>query len=133
MHHPDPANPQSTDASKSIHKRFLRYVSPYSMGFMVAVVGMAVVAATEGGLAALMKPMLDGSFVDKDPAAIKYVPLALLGIFLARGVGGFVSEYGMAWVSRNVVRDMRKQVFSHLLFYQQHFLIKLHLPICHQN
>lgn len=124
MHHADPANPQSTDVNQKVYKRFLHYVSPYGMGFLGAVVGMAIVAATEGGLAALMKPMLDGSFVEKDPEAIKFVPLALLGIFLARGIGGFVSEYGMAWISRNVVRDMRTQVFSHLLFLPTEFFDK---------
>ena len=108
--------PEVSDESQVIHSRFLRYVSPYSLGFFGAVVGMVIVAATETGFAALMRPMLDGSFVNKDPEAIKFVPLALLGIFLIRGVGGFLSDYGMSWVSRNVVRDMRKQVFSHLLF-----------------
>lgn len=102
--------------SQTIHSRFLKYVSPYTLGFIAAVIGMMVVAATETGLAALMKPMLDGSFVDKDPKTIQFVPLALMGIFVVRGIGGFFSDYGMAWVSRNVVRDMRKQLFSHLLF-----------------
>lgn len=110
--------------SPSLHSRFLHYVSPYMLGFIAAIIGMMVVAATETGMAALMKPMLDGSFVDKDPDTIKFVPLALLGIFLVRGVGGFFSDYGMAWVSRNVVRDMRKQIFSHLLFLPTSFYDK---------
>ena len=96
-------------------RRFLRYVSPYLLGFIVAVIGMAIVAATETGFAALMKPMLDGSFVERDPDMIRWVPMALLGIFIVRGVGGFASTYCMAWVSRNVVRDMREQAFLHML------------------
>lgn len=117
MQQDQPLNSPSAKAeSQAIHARFLQYVSPYGLGFFAAVVGMVIVAATETGLAALMKPMLDGSFVEKDPDTIKLVPLALLGIFLVRGLGGFFSDYGMAWVSRNVVRDMRKQLFSHLLF-----------------
>ncbi len=111
-----PSNDPESFDREGIYARFLGYVSPYTMGFLAAVLGMIVVAGTETGLAALMKPMLDGSFVEKDPVAIKYVPLALLGIFILRGIGGFFSDYGMAWVSRNVVRDMRKQIFSHLLY-----------------
>lgn len=114
----------SNPNSQSVHSRFLSYVSPYIMGFIAAVIGMVIIAATETGFAALMRPMLDGSFVDKDPETIKFVPLALLGIFLIRGVGGFISDYGMAWVSRNVVRDMRKQVFSHLLYLPTEFYDK---------
>ncbi|MGD8559131.1 MAG: lipid A export permease/ATP-binding protein MsbA [Gammaproteobacteria bacterium] len=100
---------------KPLVGRFLGYVSPYIMGFVIAVVGMTIVAATETGFAAIMKPMLDGSFVDRDPETIQWVPLALLGIFVIRGIGGFATTYCMAWVSRNVVRDMREQVFLHML------------------
>ncbi|WP_455366942.1 lipid A export permease/ATP-binding protein MsbA [Kaarinaea lacus] len=116
QHNQSPASRAGSEKSGQIHSRFLHYVTPYGLGFAAAVIGMVVVAATETGLAALMKPMLDGSFVEKDPETIQFVPLALLGIFVLRGVGGFFSDYGMAWVSRNVVRDMRKQLFSHLLF-----------------
>jgi len=99
----------------SITRRFLGYVSPYWLGFLGAVIGMVVVAGTETAFAALMRPMLDGSFVEKDPDVIRIIPVALLAIFIVRGMGGFASSYGMTWVSRCVVRDMRQQIFTHLL------------------
>jgi len=105
----------SHDPSQRLTSRLFRYVTPYTFGFVLAVIGMIVVASTETGLAALMKPMLDGSFVNKDPGTIRFVPLALLGIFMLRGIAGFAADYGMAWVSRSVVRDMRREVFSHLM------------------
>ncbi len=97
------------------YRRLLRYILPYKIGFVAAVFGMVIVAATETGFAALMKPMLDGTFIEKDPAVIKYAPIALLTIFLFRGVGGFAVRYCMDWVGRNLIRDMRTAMFDQLL------------------
>jgi len=99
----------------AIYRRLLTYILPYKMGFVLAVFGMVTVASTETGFAALMKPMLDGTFVNKDPAVIKYAPLVLLAIFLFRGLGGFLVRYCMDWVGRNLIRDMRELMFNQLL------------------
>ena len=97
------------------YRRLIGYAIPYKLGFFVAVIGMVLIAATEAGFAALMKPMLDGSFVEKDPVVIRYIPMALLGIFLIRGIGSFLANYCMMWIGRNVIRDLREVIFGHLL------------------
>lgn len=107
-----------------VYKRLLGYTWHYSSVFILAVIGMAVVAGTEAGMAWIIKPMLDGSFVEKDPDIIGWVWIAFLGIFIVRGVGGFVSNFGMGYVGRNIIRDMRQQMFTHLMrlptaFYDQ--------------
>ncbi len=108
------SSPESV-SGVGIYRRLLTYVSPYWKGFALAVMGMVVVAATEPAFAALMRPMLDGSFVDKDPVTIKWVPIGILGIFIARGIGGFLVKYYMEWVGRSVIRDLRKKMFAHLM------------------
>ncbi|KPJ94152.1 MAG: lipid transporter ATP-binding/permease [Gammaproteobacteria bacterium SG8_15] len=106
---------KSQDTDFKIVKRYLRYMTPYVSGFILAIFGMALTAATETSLAAILKPLLDEGFVEKDPEIIKLIPFALMGIALLRGVGGFLSSYYMAWISRSVVRDMRAQIYSHLI------------------
>ncbi len=97
------------------YRRLLRYVFVYKKTFFLALVGMAVAAATETGFAALMKPLLDGTFVEKDPDVIRIIPFALLGIAVMRGVAGFAASFGMSWVARNVIRDLRGEMFQHML------------------
>ncbi|MDH3712599.1 MAG: lipid A export permease/ATP-binding protein MsbA [Gammaproteobacteria bacterium] len=97
------------------YSRLLLYTKRYWLLFMLSVVGNIFYAATEPAFAWLMKPMVDGSFVDKDPATIKFVPLALLAIFIVRGVAGFVSNYYMAWIGWQIVAAMRREMFGHLL------------------
>ena len=100
---------------KEIYKRLLTYVKPYWKAFVFAIIGMVIVAATEVGFAALIKPMLDGTFVERDPFYLTFIPVALIAIFFVRGVGSFAVSYCMAWVGRHVIRDLREQMFESLL------------------
>ena len=45
-------------------------------------------------------PFLDGTFVDKDPVFMRWVPYAIVLIFLVRGIGMFMGSYGSAWVGQ---------------------------------
>jgi subfamily B ATP-binding cassette protein MsbA len=109
--------PTSDDDVSGIrtYSRLLRYAKRYWLLFLVAIFANVFYAATEPAFAWLMKPMVDGSFVDKDPDTIKFVPLALLAIFIVRGVAGFISSYYMAWIGWQIITTMRREMFSHLL------------------
>lgn len=64
--------------TKALYLRLLKYVKPYRWQFSVAIIGMVVFAATEPALPALMQPMLDGSFIEKDETMIVLVPILLV-------------------------------------------------------
>lgn len=98
-----------------LYGRLLQYAVPYWRAFLLAIVTLAIFSATEPMFAALMKPMLDGSFVTKDPFLIKWVPVLLVSLFFARGIVGFISTYSMAWVGGRVVQDLRDDIFDQLL------------------
>lgn len=98
-----------------LYKRLLKYVKPYWVGFAAVVFAMVIYAATETGLAALMKPLMDGSFVDRDPTVIKLLPLVLIGLFIVRGFSDFFTTYGLGWISRNVIKTLREEMFNKLI------------------
>ena len=52
--------------SKTTYRRLVAYTFNYWKIFLLAVAGMILVALSQPGFAALMEPMLDGSFVNKD-------------------------------------------------------------------
>ncbi len=81
----------------------------------IAVVGMVMVAASGPALSALMQPILDGAIVAKNPEVIRWVPLALIGIFAMRAVGSYISASCMAQLGARLVRDLRRQMFARLL------------------
>lgn len=98
-----------------IYKRLLGYATPYWRVFIIAALAMICFAATDTGFAALMKPMLDGNFIEHDPAAIRFVPLALIALFVLRGLAGFISRYGMSWIGRRVIQVLRRELYHQLL------------------
>lgn len=101
--------------SSQLYFRLLNYVKPYWRVFAISLLGTAIVAATEPLVPALMKPMLDGTFVHKDQSMMKMVPIIILLIFFVRGVAMFVSSYAINWVGNKLVMDLRDEMFRKLL------------------
>jgi len=101
--------------SYRLYFRLLGHVKPYWRMFALSVLTTILVASTEPMLPALLKPMLDGSFVNRDPAMMKLIPLGLVGLFFMRGVFSFISDYATNWVSNKLVMDMRNLMFDRLI------------------
>ncbi len=101
--------------SQYLYLRLLRYVRPYRRIFALSLLGTAAAAATEPLIPALIKPLLDGSFVDKDPHSIRLMPLLLVAVFIIRGVSDFIGNIAMGWIAHRVVADLRNALFARLL------------------
>jgi ATP-binding cassette, subfamily B, bacterial MsbA len=97
-----------------LYLRLLRYVRPYTWAFAISVVGMVVVAAGDLLMAYLVIPIVQ-NFQDPDPVRTQWLPLTIVVVFLLRGLGSFVSEYGMAWTGHRVVFDLRRQLIDKVL------------------
>ena len=98
-----------------LYKRLLQSTSAYKGVFLLAIVGMIIHAITDTSFAAIIKPLLDGSFIEKDPEFIQLMPVLIILIFIFRGLGSFMSSYGMAYVGRSLIRDIRRQMFDKIL------------------
>ncbi len=98
--------------SLQLYLRLLGYVRPYWKVFAASILAMTVVSLTEPLFPALMKPLLDGSFVEKDRSLLKWLPLVIVGIFVLRGVASFVSRLHRALGGAKVVADLRNAMFG---------------------
>ncbi len=98
-----------------LYARLLGYLNPYRKQFALTIVSMVVLAATEPAIPAMMKPMLDGSFVNKDPEMIRLIPLALVVLALVRSLSMFGSSFGLQWVASRIVMDLRNAMFDKIL------------------
>tara|TARA_R110001583_G_scaffold84835_2_gene222774 strand:+ start:4343 stop:5983 length:1641 start_codon:yes stop_codon:yes gene_type:complete len=81
-----------------------------------------VVAATEPMMAAIMEPLIDGTFNAKDPDSIILVPLALVAIFFVRGVARVLGALGITAVATRVVMQIRLDLFRHIQQLPQSFM-----------
>jgi len=72
-------------------------------------------AMTEPIFPALMKPLLDEGFTNRNETFMQWIPIAMVALFLFRGILGFTSKYASSWVANRVVTDLRQEMFEHLL------------------
>ena len=98
-----------------LYFRLLRHVRPYWRTFGIGVLAIVIVAATEPALPALLKPLLDGVFVNKDESVIRWTPVFIVGLFVLRGLAEYVAQFALNWVGNRLVMDLRGIMFRKLL------------------
>jgi subfamily B ATP-binding cassette protein MsbA len=111
--------------SKQLYLRLLGYVRPYRKVFAFSILCTVLLALIQPMVAALFKPLLDGSFVEKDMSTIRLMPLALIGLFVIRGFSSYGSTMALQWVANKVVMDLRNEMFQRLMtlpnrYYDEH-------------
>src|SRR5437870_9305105 len=112
---PDAAMASSDATSLQLYLRLLRYVKPYWAPFALSVAAMVVTALTEPAFPALLKPLLDGSFVHKEGGLLEWLPVLIVAVFLVRGFASYLSDYAIGWVANKVVMDLRNAMFANLV------------------
>ena len=110
---------QPTDQSTwDTFKRLWPSISLYKAGLGIAVVALAINAASDALMLSMIKPLMDESFGGLESIESNFLammPIYLLSLMILRGVSGFVSTYCLSWVSGNVVMTLRRQMFSHFM------------------
>ena len=115
--HNNKAKAQPERVAPPKHKtllRLLRYLKPYWWALLLTVLGFAINAATEIWIAKLLQYITD-AINQNDQAKQNLFPLLIIGLFFVRCVGSFLGNYYSALVSRNLVYELRVEVFNKLL------------------
>lgn len=106
------------DKDLSTWRTFLRLwpmIAPFKIGIIVAAIALILNAASDALMLSLLKPLLDEGFGGANRAILLWMPLAVIGLMLLRGVTGFISSYCISWVSGKVVMNLRRRLFSHMM------------------
>ncbi|MEY4364392.1 MAG: lipid export permease/ATP-binding protein MsbA [Pseudomonadota bacterium] len=115
MSHATPHPVQPAASNLALYLRLLGYLKPYWRVFAFAIAAMMCTAATEPVFPAIMKFLLDHGFQTEDKRLIWGIPLAIVLLFIARGLLSFVTNYLMTWISTRLVLDLRRQMFDKIL------------------
>jgi len=110
---PGTSSPQYT--AKVLYLRLIGYAWQRWQMFLLSVLAMAVLSATNTGFLAAIKRITDHGFVHPDPAKLRMLPWMLFTLLTIRAVAGFTSNFSMRWVSRRVVEQLRMDAFRRLM------------------
>jgi subfamily B ATP-binding cassette protein MsbA len=104
----------SKPALRDRHKRILALVKENRFRLFLAMVCMLVMAAATSATAFLVKPVLDDIFLNKDTLMLKIIPLAVILIYLLRGLATYGQDYLMNYVGESIIRRLRDDLYSHI-------------------
>jgi subfamily B ATP-binding cassette protein MsbA len=98
----------------NLYLRLLQFVKPYWVRLAGAMVCMIFVSAASAASAFLVKPVLDDVFFKKDLAMLKLIPLAIVGLFLLKGLFDYGQGYLMSFVGQRIITDLRERIYHHV-------------------
>ena len=106
-------------------KRLVKLAIPFRNKFILAALCMLVVGATTSSLAFLIKPALDDIFLSKDINTLKWLPVAVIVIYLIKGLCNYSQTVIMSYIGLRIVNQLRNRLYEQmqkqsLAFFSQH-------------
>jgi subfamily B ATP-binding cassette protein MsbA len=95
-------------------KRLSAYFGNQRLAWSLAIVATLVGAITEPLIPALLQPLLDRGFT-QGTLDLWMVPLAIMGVFLVRGLAQFVGQYALARIANEGMLTLRQTLFDRVL------------------
>lgn len=117
-----PKNTSSTPSRWQTYQRLLSYLTRYWWAIVLVIAGFAINAATELGVAKLMQHIID-AITQNDRKYLNIFPLLIVILFVLRGLGSFMGNYFSALISRNLVYELRIEVFKKILTLPSRFYL----------
>jgi len=107
---------------KIILKRFYPYVKEFKLYFFFVFIGigMSIVATT--ATAEIMKPMMDKMFIARDKDMLIYIPLAMIVIYILKGLGGYIQAVFTTYIGEHIVTQFRSKVMKKLVGLDMEFI-----------
>jgi subfamily B ATP-binding cassette protein MsbA len=95
-----------------LYKRLLTYIRPHWKVVGLTLIALALAAAMEPMMPALLKPLVDDSLIAKDPQAIVQIPLLIMLVFVIKGIAEYVSKVTSEWVAHKAILAIRAEMFA---------------------
>jgi subfamily B ATP-binding cassette protein MsbA len=93
-------------------KQFLTYLAPFKFPFFIAILGMLGYAGIDAYVISQLQPMIDVGLKDTNSDFLRIAALAIVPLFIIRGLFNFMGSYTLSWISSQVVMKMRQQLFD---------------------
>ena len=93
--------------------QLFQYARPHRGRLASAFAAMALYGAASAGVVALIQPIFDDVLAARENLAP--VAVAILVMYLVKGIAAYLSGYLMTDVGQRVVRDLRNVLFRHIL------------------
>ena len=109
-------SPAVKGTTKALLARLIRgYIGKHWRKLTVAMIAMAVIAATTAAYAQIMQPLTDLVFVNRDATGMIVVPLTFLSIAVIKAVATYIQTYLMGVFGQRIIADVQNSLFAHII------------------
>lgn len=84
----------------------------YYLRFILAAICMVIAGGLQSALPLISKPAIDKIFVSKDMSALTWIPFAIVGIFLFKGLCNYGQNILMSSIGLRIVADLRNKLYE---------------------
>jgi len=102
-------------AAVSVYRRLLGFLQGRRDVFALALLAVAMDAAGQAMFIYLLRPLIDDTLVTSTPSFDLTLPVLVLVAVILRVIGNFGGMYGMEWIGRAVIADLRRALFARYL------------------
>ena len=95
-----------------VYRRLLSYVAPHWKVLPIALVAMIAAAGSNAVVPFLMSQVVEVLESDGRGTGSLLIPFLLFITFMVRATVDFIAVYGLGWLGRSVVRDLRAEIFE---------------------
>lgn len=96
------------------HRQILRYISENRGRLIIAGICSLMISLATTSFGYLVRPVIDDIFINQDTRGLVLLPLALIIVFLARGIGRYGQEYFLSYVGEDIIRRVRNQLYDRI-------------------
>ncbi len=110
--------PAAAAPARAVYRRLLGYAWPHRRMYLLGVLGMLMYSASQFVILWCVNQFLKGDnpLLRQQPEKLLFqLPLAVVGLFVLRGLGDYMANYFPGWVGRQVVRALRDELFAHYM------------------
>jgi subfamily B ATP-binding cassette protein MsbA len=107
--------PLDTPTRRLLGRLWHDHIRAYLGRMLLALACMALAAAATAAVAYVTKPVIDDVFVSRDRDMLIAVSVAIVVIFLVKGLATYGQTVLMTYVGQRVIADMQIRMFDHLM------------------
>ncbi len=99
---------------KEVFFRILGFYRPYWKYVILSIPCAVLVSIVPGSSAALIKPLIDNVFISRNQQLLGLIAVAVVGLYLIKGLARFGQGYLLRIAGQKAVRDVRNVLFRHI-------------------
>ena len=107
-----------------VFRKVLQFVRPYKVIFWVALVLTIILAILSTLRPILIQRAIDNYVIPGDADGLFQIILLLFGLLILESLFQFFFIYAANYLGQNIIRDIRKKLFRHLLSFKLQFFDK---------